>query len=220
MGSCRLSLSPFAFCLLAAACSSTPTAASPTSGSDAGSSADSGAVTGTTDGGSAPSDAGTDTGSVIDAGSADSGSLSGTYGGSPILPIVAAYWIGTPSTPAETGGGPFVYLFSAPVACADISAASGWVTTLPAGTQVTELLIGTTTPGTAVSAAAHAAPSALEANYATAVSPAETRATAGSVTLTAFTKGVAVDGTVDLTFPTGSAKGGFHAVWCATGKEF
>jgi hypothetical protein len=133
---------------------------------------------------------------------------------------VAAYWIGTPDNAAETGGGPFVYLFSGPVTCADISAASGWVTTIPAGTQVTEMLIGTTTTGTAVPAAAHAAANAVEANYATGGSTTETRATSGSVTLTAYTKDVAVDGTVDLTFPAGSAKGTFHAVWCPTGHEF
>jgi hypothetical protein len=142
------------------------------------------------------------------------------YGSASIEPIVAAYWIGMPDNANETGGGPFVYLFSGPLACADISAASGWVTGIPAGTQVTELLIGTTTLGTPVQAAAHAAPSALEANYAAGGSTAETRATSGSVTLTAYTKDSAVDGTVDVTFPAGSAKGTFHAVWCATGREF
>ena len=125
-----------------------------------------------------------------------------------------------PDNANETGGGPFVYLFSGPVACADISAASGWVTSISAGTQVTELLIGTTSIGTAVPAAAHAAAGAVEANYAAGGSTAETRATSGSVTLTAYTKDSAVDGTVDVTFPAGSAKGTFHAVWCAAGREF
>ncbi len=174
-------------------------------------------ATGATDGAPAVSDA---AGAVADGGATGSGSLSGTYGGDPIKPIVAAYWIGVPDNAAETGGGPFVYLFSGPVACADISAASGWVTTIPAGTQVTELLIGTTSLATAVPAAAHAAANVVEANYAAGGAAAETRATSGGVTLTAYTKDSAVDGTVDLTFPAGSAKGSFHAVWCATGHEF
>ena len=61
---------------------------------------------------------------------------------------------------------------------------------------------------------------ALEANYATGGSAAETRATSGTVTLTAYSEDSAVDGTVDVTFPTGSAQGTSHAVWCPTGHEF
>ena len=218
MSSYWLSLSPVSLCLLAAACSSS-TSTPATAGGDGGT-ADSGALTGITDGSTGSDAAATDGASVAEGGASGSGSLTGTYGNNPILPIVAAYWVGMPNSAAETGGGPFVYLFSGPVACADISAASGWVTALPAGTQVTELLVGTTTIGTPVPAAAHAAANAVEANYAAGGSAAETRATSGSVTLTAYTKDVAVDGTLSLTFPAGSATGSFHAVWCATGKEF
>jgi hypothetical protein len=73
---------------------------------------------------------------------------------------------------------------------------------------------------TAVSAAPHAAPKALEANYATSPSANESRATSGTVTLTAYAKDAAFDGTVDLTFPMGNAKGTFHAIWCPGGHEF
>jgi len=206
---------PLSLCVLAA-CSSSSGSASPTldAGSDASGSADTGSSGGHDAAASDASEGGSDAAAM------GSGSLTGTYGSGPIEPIVAAYWIGIPDDANETGGGPFVYLFSGPVTCADISGASGWVTSIAAGTQVTELLIGTTTVGTKVSAAAHAAPDALEANHAAGGSSAETRATSGSVTLTAYTKDVSVDGTVDVTFPDGSAKGSFHAVWCPTGHEF
>jgi hypothetical protein len=217
MRSSLWSASSVSLCLLAAACSSSTAApgntpdGSPSNDAQVGdgSSADGAGDTGATEAGSAS-----------DGGVGGSGSLAGMYGNAAIAPIVAAYWIGMPDNANETGGGPFVYLFSGPVACADISAASGWVTSIPAGTQVTELLIGTTTIGTAVPAAAHAAPGALEANYAAGGSTTETRATSGSATLTAYAKDSAVDGTLDVTFPMGSAKGTFHAVWCATGHEF
>ena len=221
MRPCLWSASSLSLLLLAAACSSGSAAPGNAPDGSAASDAQAGGDDGSAQGDASATDAGaTEASSASDGGVGGSGSLAGMYGTAPIAPIAAAYWIGMPDNANETGGGPFVYLFSGPVACSDISAASGWVTGLPAGTQVTELLVGTTAVGTAVNAAAHAAPGALEANYAMGGSSAETRATSGSVTLTAYTKGSAVDGMVDVTFPAGSAKGTFHAVWCATGREF
>jgi hypothetical protein len=162
-------------------------------------------------------DGAAETGAADAAGDASSGGndITGTYGTEPIKPIVAAFWIGMPGNPNESGGGPFIYLFSGPVSCADLSKGSGWLTTIPAGTQVLELIVGTTNVG----AAGHAAANVVEANYAFGGSATEARATAGNVTLTAYAKDVAVDGTVDLTFPSGQAKGTVHAVWCAAGHE-
>jgi hypothetical protein len=148
-----------------------------------------------------------------------SATLTGTYGGAAILPVVAAYWIGKPNDPTESAGGPFLYLFSGPVTCDDLSHGSGWRARIPAGTQVLELIVGTTKTATPVPAAAHAAADVVEANYSFGGSTAEARATSGNVTLTAYVAATNVDGTVDLTFPSGSAKGTFHAVYCATGNE-
>ncbi|HEY8042005.1 MAG TPA: hypothetical protein VIF15_19515 [Polyangiaceae bacterium] len=148
------------------------------------------------------------------------GSLTGTYGTQPIAPIVAAYWIGKPSNPAESGGGPFIYLFSTAVTCADLSKGSGWSARLPAATQVLELIVGTTTVGTTVTAAAHAGPNVAEINYSFGQTTTEYRATSGNVTLTAYVAGTNVDGTVDATFPAGTAQGTFHAVYCASGNEY
>ena len=197
--------------------------ASGTAGSGAGGSGASG-----TGGSSAGAPDGMDAGAAGGGGGAGtmeagvdmgSGNVSGMFGTVAITPVMAAYWVGMPSNPAESGGGPFVYLFSAPVACDVLSHGSGWRAQLPAGTQVLELIIGTTMTGVAVPAAAHAAANVVEANYSFAQTTTESRATAGSVTLTAYVAGASLDGTMDVTFPVGSAKGGFHAVYCAAGNE-
>lgn len=148
-----------------------------------------------------------------------SANVSGTFGTDAIKPIVAAYWIGVPGNADESGGGPFLYLFSTPVTCDDISKGSAWVASLPAGTQVMELIVGTTGTAVPVPASAHAGANVSEVNYFFAQTASEARATSGSVTLTSYAKGVAADGTIDVTFPMGSAKGTFHAVWCAGGHE-
>lgn len=165
-------------------------------------------------GGDATVDAGGDGASV-----GGSASLTGTYGTDAIKPVVAAYWIGQPGNPAESAGGPFLYLFSGPVSCDDLSHGSGWRARIAAGTQVLELIVGTTTTGTPVPAAAHAAANVAEVNYSFGQTTTEARATAGNVTLTAYAAAASVDGTIDVTFPMGSAKGTFHAVYCATGNE-
>jgi hypothetical protein len=151
-------------------------------------------------------------------GLAGNASITGSYGTDALKPIVAAYWVGQPGDPAESGGGPFIYLFSTPVTCNDLSKAAGWAPSLPAGTQATELIVGTTAPGVAVMASPHAGPNVSEVNYFSPTSP-EARATSGSVSLTSYVKDVAVDGTLDVVFPSGNAKGTFHATWCAGGHE-
>ncbi len=145
--------------------------------------------------------------------------ISGTYGTAAILPIQSGLWIGTPDNANETGGGPFVYLFSGPITCDQLSQGNGWLNTLPNGTQVMELLIGTTSTSMGSPAAPHAGPGVAEINYAIAGGSGESRATAGNVALTSYTPDVWVEGTMTATFPSGSASGTFHADWCATGRE-
>ncbi len=164
----------------------------------------------------ASSDAVADTSSPADA-SGVTTNLTGMYGPDPIKPVINGYWIGAPANPNESGGGPFLYFFSGPVKCTDLSP-SGWLPKLPP-VQVLEMIVGTKTTGSAVPASAKAGPNVVEVNYATGGSSVESRATSGSVTLTSYTPGVAVEGTMDVTFPSGSAKGTFHADWCPTGNE-
>ncbi len=149
---------------------------------------------------------------------AGSGTAAGTYGNLPVAPILAAYWVGQPDDPAEAAGGPFIYLLSSAVTCRDLSM-RGWLSRIPPETQVLELIVGTTTVGSAAAAATSAKANASEVNYLFGRASDEVRATAGTVTLTAYTKGVAVDGTMSLTFPSGSVAGGFHAVYCPGGQE-
>ncbi len=147
-----------------------------------------------------------------------SSTLTGTYGTDAIKPIAAAYWVGMPDDQSESGGGPFVYLFSTAVSCNDISRSSGWAPSLPAGTQALEMIIGVTSTNTAAPAGPHAGANVSEVNFFGPTS-AESRAVSGSVTLTSYVKDVAVEGTADVMFPSGAAKGPFHATWCPGGHE-
>ena len=140
------------------------------------------------------------------------------YGDEAIAPIMAAYWIGQPDDPTESNGGPFVYLLSQPVTCNAISV-TGWLTDLEPSTQVLEMIVGTKTVGTPEKAAAAAAANVSENNYLFGRVSTEVRANTGSVTLTAYMKDVAVDGTVSVQFPAGAADGTFHAVYCPGGQE-
>jgi hypothetical protein len=124
-----------------------------------------------------------------------------------------------PGDPNESAGGPFLYFFSTPVTCNDLSAGSGWLATIPAGTQVLEMIIGTTQTGMSVPTARHASANVAEVNYATGGSKGEARAISGHATLTSYVMGDAIDGALDVTLPTGSATGTFHATWCPTGHE-
>ena len=113
------------------------------------------------------------------------GSMTGMYGSeavTPVTPIMAAYWVGQPDDPTESAGGPFVNLFSTAVTCNDISV-NGWLSKIPATTQVLELIIGTKTIGTASPAASAAAANVAEVNYLFARPSDEVRAGAGSVTV-------------------------------------
>jgi hypothetical protein len=186
------------------------------SGTDGGSDSSSGSSSGD---GSSP-----DGGGIADGGGSNGGdggtSITGTYGTAAVLPIVSSYWIGMPSNPSEAGGGPFLYFLSAQVTCQQLST-SGWASTLPAGTQTLEVIVGTTTVGATVTDTVNAAPDGLEVNYLTAPSTQETRAHGGSVTLTSYVPGTSVAGTItNVTWPAGGTiNGTFSAVYCATGVE-
>ncbi len=146
------------------------------------------------------------------------GSLTGTYGSEAIAPIMAAYWVGQPDDPAEAAGGPFINVFSTPVTCNDISV-HGWLSTIPPESQVLELIVGTTEVGAEAATSSGAQAGRAEVNYLFGHTAGEERANAGSVTLTAYATDVAVDATINVTFPSGSAEGTFHAVYCPGGQE-
>lgn len=146
------------------------------------------------------------------------GTVAGSYGSEAIAPIMSAYWVGLPDDPAEAAGGPFINLLSTPMTCNDVSV-TGWLSTIPEETQVLELIIGTTTAGSTVPTADAAAANVAEVNYLFGRPSAEVRADSGSVTLTAYVDDMSVDGSFTVTFPSGSAQGTFHAVYCPGGQE-
>jgi len=129
---------------------------------------------------------------------------------------VTGVWVGKPTNPNENGGGPFVYLFTAGVTSQTISNGSGWLPKLPPGSQGMEMIIGTTKEGMSVPVGM-AGPGRAEVNYF--LSGSEHNSKSGTVTVTAYKAGMYVEGTVDVMFPFGSAKGTFHADWCPTGSE-
>jgi hypothetical protein len=149
---------------------------------------------------------------------AGTGTFTGSYGSEAIAPIKAAYWIGLPDDPTESAGGPFVNVFSTAVTCNDISV-TGWLSKIPAESQVLELIVGTKTSGSASPVAGAAAANVAEVNYLFGRPSSEVRAGSGNVTLTAYTASMSVDGTVSVTFPSGGAEGTFHAVYCPGGQE-
>ena len=201
--------------LLTACGSSVDSADSGSGDTDADTDAD--ADTDTDSDADADSDSDADSDADADAGG---GELDGDYGGDPILPPQAGIWIGKPGNASETDGGPFVYIFSGPVTCDDLSARSGWLGTLPEGTQVLEMLIGTTDIGSDVPTSGHAGRDVAEVNYAIAKDGDESRATSGFVTLTDYAEGDSVEGSIDAEFESGSVSGTFRAIWCADGREF
>jgi hypothetical protein len=170
----------------------------------------------TTGGASGSADAG-----APDGAAAASNSLAGTYGNMAIKPIVSAFWLGKPANLEEGAGGPFVVLLSAPVTCAELSKSRGWIATIPAGTQVMELIIGTTEVGKELSEKDGAGAGKFEVNYMFGANKLmEYKGASGTLSLTAYTPGKAVDGMLDVKFVTGSsAKGTFHAEWCPEGQE-
>ena len=152
-------------------------------------------------------------------GSGGTATLAGEYGAEPIKPVMSAIWIGIPGDANESAGGPFIYLFDGSITCNQLSKADKWGDTIPAGTQVLEIIAGSTTAGAALPASENAGANVAEVNFIHGGSPDDTRANAGSVTLTSYVKGASVDGTIDMKFPTGSVKGTFHATWCPGGHE-
>src|SRR6185436_4364552 len=97
----------------------------------------------------------------------------------------------------------------APVSCDELSKSRGWIATIPAGTQVMELIIGTTQVGMELTEKDGAGAGKFEVNYMFGAGKLmEYKGMSGTLSLTAYTPGQAVDGMLDVKFVTGStAKG-------------
>ena len=180
-----------------------------------------------TDGDTGPEDAGAESGGGV----GGSATIAGSVGGVAFTTVMSAYVIGSPDNAATTA----VYLIGAPaVGCAAIGA-SGWGRTIPAGTQIFEMIMATKTPAAdtyTVSTAAAPPVGSAEVQYVLAAATKnETRATSGTVTLSTLTPNGPAVGKFKVQFPSSgdagdggdagasALEGTFNAVFCAAGHE-
>ena len=133
--------------------------------------------------------------------------------------VSAAYLIGQSDDPAHTT---VVYMFDAPVACADIGAA-GWDKKVADKTGALEMkLIGKMPAKYPIATGPNPAQGEAVVNFtetSKTSTPQEETSTSGSVHLDTLVDAKLATGTFDLTFSQGSLKGSFSATWCPGGHE-
>jgi hypothetical protein len=137
--------------------------------------------------------------------------VTGTLGSAPLAPIVTAL-VSANAGNNET----IIYMLTSAVTCSQISS-PGWLGSIPASTQVVEIVI---VPATTVTGTFPVPGS--EVNYANGgqISLFETNASSGSITVTQIAPQGVIEGTVSATYPSGSISGSFHAEYCATGQGY
>jgi hypothetical protein len=142
----------------------------------------------------------------------------GSVSGMPFTTSTTALWLGKPDSAATE----VVYVFSKPVDCA-ILGAPGWDTKITSDTQVLEMKVFGTAPGTfKVVKNANPATGQAVVNYTLSKmvgTPAETVGSGGTVTVTAIAAGKDITGSFALTFGADSLDGTFDAVFCPGGVE-
>ncbi|HVZ36237.1 MAG TPA: hypothetical protein VG963_27605 [Polyangiaceae bacterium] len=149
----------------------------------------------------------------VDAGAVDTSitKLSGTLGAlGAVMPTVSSIVI-------ANSGEVLVYMASAPLTCAMMQE-SRWLGSLPAGSQVVEIVVkapvkvGTVQvdPGEV-----NYAPGGMSSAY-------EKNAASGSITFVKAETNGPVEGTVTATYnnPAGTVSGPFHAEFCAGGQQY
>jgi hypothetical protein len=134
-------------------------------------------------------------------------SLNGTLMGMSFTVAATSYWIGMPgggSAPTQ------IYLVDEKLSCQAISA-PGWDKTIATSTQVLEMGVFGSMPGTYhINTDADA--NYLGGNY-------NPSADGGTITITTVNPGQNIVGSFDLTFVADTLKGMFDASWCASGVE-
>ena len=144
------------------------------------------------------------------------GTIAGTAVDLPFDAVAASYRIGAPDDPQRTV---VVYLFDAPVDCADLGS-PGWDQRVD-GVQSLEIkTIGKTTGDYEVATGPTPGTGQASVNYTltSPTAPAEVSALAGTVTLTAIGDDDA-EGEFTLSFDGGTLTGSFRAAPCPEGHE-
>ena len=161
-------------------------------------------------------------GTLAGKGSSDAGggtittSLMGTLGALGSVKPTMAGWAFT------YGQETILYFSSAPLSCAQImTQGAKWLATLPAGTQVVEVVVGNPALPRMYTIGGTASRGGSEVNYAegSKSSMTEERGTAGTVTFTKATPKGIQEGMLNVTAPF-TLTGTFHAEWCEGGAEF
>jgi hypothetical protein len=143
-------------------------------------------------------------------------SLMGTLGAlGPVKPVMAGW--------ATTNGlETLVYLSTAPLTC-EMMMTRGvkWLSKLPAGSQVLDIVVGTPPTAKTYNLGTPAALGGGEVNYAEGSKSSSTEVTgrSGSITLTTANANGVQDGMIDVSAPF-MVKGTFHAEWCEGGTEY
>jgi hypothetical protein len=154
-------------------------------------------------------------GSTASAG-ATASEITGTLGKLGAVKPIMAGWATT------NGLETLVYLSSAPLTCAQMmTKGTRWLSTLPAGSQVIEIVVGQPSGVKTYTIGMSAAFGGGEVNYAEGSKSSSTEVTGSAGTITfsmANAKGVQ-EGTIDVTAPY-AASGRFHAEWCEGGTEY
>lgn len=160
--------------------------------------------------------AGSSAGAAGGGASGSAGNITGTLGAlGPVQPIMNGW--------ATTNGlETLIYLSTAPLTCAMMmTKGTKWLSSLPAKSQVIEIVVGTPSAVKSYSIGTPAALGGGEVNYAEGSKSSSTEVTgsAGMITLTkAEAKGVQ-EGMIAVTAPY-MASGMFHAEWCEGGTEY
>jgi hypothetical protein len=145
------------------------------------------------------------------------GTIAGSAAGHAVDSVAAARWIGAPDSKTTT----VVYVFSQPVACGDLCA-TGWDARVPDGTQILELKLFGTEPGTfkVVKTATPAdGEASVNTTFTSGGTPAETSASGGTADLSALTPEESAQGDFTLAFGSESLSGTFDAAYCPGGHE-
>ena len=160
--------------------------------------------------------AGSSAGAAGATASGSAGNITGTLGAlGPVQPILSGW--------ATTNGlETLIYLATAPLTCEMMmTKGTKWLSTLPAKSQVMEIVVGTPSAVKSYTIGMPAAFGGGEVNYAEGSKSSSTEVTgsAGTITLTkAEAKGVQ-EGMISVTAPF-MASGMFHAEWCEGGTEY
>jgi hypothetical protein len=142
--------------------------------------------------------------------------ITGTLGKlGPVQPIMAGW--------ATTNGlETLLYLSSAPLTCEQMmTKGTRWLSKLPAGSQVIEIVVGQPAAVKSYTIGMSAAFGGGEVNYAEGSKSSSTEVTGsmGTITFTAANAKGVHEGTIAVTAPY-MASGKFHAEWCEGGTEY